>query len=83
MQLSSKGLQPAMSLSFGNQLSKNFVGYLTYSTNWRVHESNDVGVPGNRNLLKHFFSHARPPQALELSEEESGVSTMLVYNTER
>ena len=36
------GIKPAFSISLGNHLGKNTVGYLTYSTNWRVSEYNDV-----------------------------------------
>lgn len=42
MQLSDKGLKPTMSLSVGNQLNKHLTGYCTYTTSWRIDESDDV-----------------------------------------
>lgn len=62
LQFKSMGITPAFNISLGNHLSKNTVGYLTYSTNWRVSEYND---------------------AYELDQEQSGMSTMLVRNTEK
>ena len=42
LQLTPKGLKPGFDISFGNQLAKNTVGYLSYSTNWRLDETDDV-----------------------------------------
>ena len=42
LQFQSMGIKPAFNISIGNHLGKNTVGYLTYSTNWRVSEYNDV-----------------------------------------
>ncbi len=53
MQLSDKGLKPTMSLSVGNQLNKHFTGYCTYTTSWRIDESDDVRQ--RRTLMSLFL----------------------------
>jgi len=42
LQFKSVGITPAFNLSFGNHLGKNTVGYLTYSSDWKLSEYNDV-----------------------------------------
>ena len=44
LQFKSMGITPALNISIGNHLGANTVGYLTYSTNWRVSEYNDVSL---------------------------------------
>jgi len=62
LQFTSNGLKPALNMSLGNHLDQHTVGYLTYSTNWRVFEMND---------------------AVALNQEQSGMATMVVRDTER
>lgn len=35
-------MKPAFSASLGNSLGKETVGYLTYTTDWRIEETYDV-----------------------------------------
>lgn len=62
LQLTSRGLKPVGNISLGNQLDQHTVGYLTYSTNWRVFETND---------------------AVAMNQEQSGMATMVVRDTEK
>ena len=55
-------VQPSFSISFGNQMGPSSVGYLTYSSNWSVWETDEDIV---------------------LSQENSGMSTMVVHNADR
>ncbi len=41
MQFTGRGLLPAFSLSLGHRLGPNCIGYLTYSTDWRLYSTND------------------------------------------
>lgn len=61
-QLGPHGLKPDLNVSFGHTINKRTMGYLTYSTNWRVHEYNEM---------------------LALSQEQSGMATMVVYDSEK
>jgi len=62
LQFSRKGLKPGFECSLGSHLDKYTVGYLRYSTNFRLKETEE---------------------SILLEEEESGMCTMLVRNTER
>jgi len=62
LQFSRKGLKPGFECSLGSHLDKHTVGYLRYSTNFRLKETEE---------------------SILLEEEESGMCTMLVRNTER
>ena len=42
LQFKSMGISPAFNVSLGNHLGKNTVGYLTYSSDWKLSEYNDV-----------------------------------------
>ena len=55
-------VQPSFSISFGNQMGPSSVGYLTYSSNWSVWETEEDIV---------------------LSQETSGMSTMVVHNANK
>ena len=55
-------MQPSFSISLGNQMGPSSVGYLTYSSNWSVWETDEDIV---------------------LSQENSGMSTMVVHNADR
>jgi len=62
LQFSRKGIKPGFECSLGSHLDKHTVGYLRYSTNFRLKETED---------------------SLFLEEEDSGMCTMVVRNTER
>ena len=42
LQFKSGGITPGFNISLGNHLGKNTVGYLTYSSAWKLSEYNDV-----------------------------------------
>jgi len=62
LQFSRKGLKPGFECSLGTHLDKNTSGFLRYSTNLRLAETED---------------------SFTLQEEDSGMCTMVVRNTER
>jgi len=62
LQFSRKGLKPGFECSLGTHLDKNTAGYLRYSTNLRLDETEDSFL---------------------LREEDSGMCTMVVRNTEK
>ena len=51
-----------MNISFGNTLNKRTIGYLTYTSSWRVSDYDE---------------------AIALEQETSGMSTMVVYDSEK
>jgi len=61
-QFSRKGLRPGLECSLGSHLDRFTVGYLRYSTNFRLAETDE---------------------SILLKEEDSGMCTMVVRNTER
>ena len=44
LQFKSTGITPGFNISFGNHLGKSTVGYLTYSSAWKLSEYNDVST---------------------------------------
>jgi len=62
LQFTSKGLKPGFECSLGSHLDKYTAGYLRYSTNFRLSETED---------------------SFMLREEDSGMCTMIVRNTEK
>ena len=58
------GITPAFNISLGNHLGKNTVGYLTYSTNWRVSEYNDVSIKFYPICIVRVRRSKNPPNNL-------------------
>eukprot|EP00095_Tigriopus_kingsejongensis_P005439 maker-scaffold224_size251237-snap-gene-0.18 protein:Tk05439 transcript:maker-scaffold224_size251237-snap-gene-0.18-mRNA-1 annotation:"-like protein subfamily c member 11" len=42
LQFTSRGIRPDFSVSFGHQLSKKAVGYLSYTSSWQLHETDEA-----------------------------------------
>jgi hypothetical protein len=76
LQFASRGIKPVFSASIGHTLDEHTVGYLTYSTNLRLE------IEFGTNSMS--FARVRESEdSMELVQEESGMCTMVVRDTEK